>query len=126
MMPTIVQRNALVSVKATAESTTTTQLATATTPLATAESMVTATIMIASRKRPPAVNPIIENLIKMNTGVSGPLEVFALELCSSTVVMYNKFEVLTNRQFTIQQEKRVTHENDPSSATDHIVRQPRF
>jgi hypothetical protein len=48
-----------------------------------------------------AGQPIIDKLIKMNTAVSGPLEVSAVELCSATGVMYNKFEVLTNRQFTV-------------------------
>jgi hypothetical protein len=62
----------------------------------------------------------------LNTSAGNPIEVSAIELCSATGVMYNKFEVLTNRQFTDQQENRVTNENDPSSATDHIVHQPCF
>ena len=50
----------------------------------------------------------------------------ALALCSASGVMYNKFEFLTNHQFTIQQEKRLTDENDPSIAKDHSLHQPRF
>jgi hypothetical protein len=110
-MPMIVQLNALESVEATAESTSMAPVATeqsttttplATTPLATAEFVVTVVSTIASRKRPPLVNPIINNLIKLNTSESGePIKVSAFALCSATGVMYNKFEVLTNRQFTV-------------------------
>jgi hypothetical protein len=129
-MPTLVQRNAQESVEATAESTstapvgmaqstTTTPLATTTTPLATEESTVTAVLR-------PQVNPIISDLIKLHTSAGEPIKVPALSLCSASGVAYNKFDVLTNRQFTIQQEKRVTDENDPSIAKDHTVRQHRF
>jgi hypothetical protein len=132
-----VQRNVQETVEATAESTltapvgiaqstTTTPLATATTPLTTAESMVTTVSTIDSFKRPPTVKPIIDNLIKLHTSAGEPIEVSALALCSASGVMYNNFDVLTNCQFTIQQEKRVTDENDPSIAKDHIVRQPCF
>jgi hypothetical protein len=106
-MPTLVQRNAQESVEATAES---------------AESTVTAVSTIDARKIQP-VNPIIADLLKLHTSAGEPIEVSALALCSASGVMYNKFDVLTNRQFTIQQEKRVIDENDPSIARDHIVRQ---
>jgi hypothetical protein len=124
-MPTLVQRNAQETVEATVESTSkapveiaqstmTTPLATATTPLTTVQHTATAVSMIDSDKKLPPVNPIIDYLIKLHTSAREPIEVSALALCSATGVMYNNFEVLTNRQFTVQQEKRVTNENDPS------------
>jgi hypothetical protein len=136
-MLTLVQSNAQETVEATAESTltapvriaqsaTTSSLATATTPLTTVQPTATAVSTIDSHKKLPLVNPIIDDLIKLHTNAGEPIEVSALALCSATGVMYNKFEVLTNREFTVQQEKRVTNENNPSSATDHDVRQPRF
>jgi hypothetical protein len=89
---------------ATAQSKTTTPVATATTPLATVESTVTEVSTIDSRKKPPLYNLIIDNLIKLNTSASGkPIKVSAFDLCSATGVMYNKFDVLTNRKFTVQQ-----------------------
>jgi hypothetical protein len=35
--------------------------------------------------------------------------------------MYKKCEVITKCEFTIQQEKQVTDENNPSGATDQDV-----
>jgi hypothetical protein len=88
--------------------------------------MATAVSMIDPQRKLPPGNPIIVNLIKLNMSEGEPIKVSALELCSATGVMYNKFEVSTHLQITIQQEKRVTNENDPFSATDHIVCQPHF
>jgi hypothetical protein len=101
-MPTPVQQNALESVGATAESTATTPVSTApatvTIPLTTVQPTATEVSTIDSHKRPPPVNLIIDNLIKMNTSASGqPVKVSAFDLCSAKGVMYKKFAVLTNR-----------------------------
>jgi hypothetical protein len=40
-----------------------------------------------------------------------PLEVLGKELCSSTGVMYGRFDILVNREFTVPQEKLVNKDN---------------
>jgi hypothetical protein len=120
-MLTLVQRNALESVEAPAKSTSTAPVTTppsnTTTPLTTVQPTATAVSMIEPRIKP---HPTIDKLIKLNTSESGqPFEVSASDLCASTGVTYIKFNILLNRQFTVQQAKR-SDENNPSS--DHNVR----
>jgi hypothetical protein len=50
-----------------------------------------------------------------------PLEVLTKDLCSTTKVMYGKFDVLLNRQFTVPSEKRVNNENSPTVDTSQGV-----
>jgi hypothetical protein len=121
IMPTLVQRNALESGKATAESTSTVQLTTPpsnmTTPLTTGQPTATVVSMIEPHIKP---HPIIDKVMKLNTSASGqPFKVSATDLCVTTGVTYNKFNILLNRQLTVRQEKRVTDKNNPSS--DHDV-----
>jgi hypothetical protein len=102
-MPTLVQRNALESVEATAESTSAASLTTppsnTTTPLTTVQPTATAVSTIEPCIKP---HPIIDKLMKLNTSASGqPFQVSADDVCAATGVTYNKFNILLNREFTV-------------------------
>ena len=87
----------------------------------------TVTLPSDPKNRPPQTNWIVKKLHQLNESESElPLEVSAKELCSATSVTYGKFDILSNRQFTVPSEKRVNNENNPTVVTSQGVREHRF